>query len=80
MHSVWWFQFHNGSIKTLNIQYALEHLTKFQFHNGSIKTQYRRFVVAYKALFQFHNGSIKTKSKMPCENLSLMVSIPQWFD
>ena len=32
------FQFHNGSIKSVNVTFGRSALVVFQFHNGSIKS------------------------------------------
>ena len=54
------FQFHKGSIKTLQKLDAIERLTTFQFHKGSIKTQKTMSREVERIGFQFHKGSIKT--------------------
>ena len=71
------FQFHNGSIKSLQHGRRLVNgvkLIQFQFHNGSIKSLGTRPWINVTT-FQFHNGSIKSRVR----NLN-EISIPQWFD
>ena len=53
------FQFHNGSIKSLEISDAIAEVVVFQFHNGSIKRKCIARLWQRGLQFQFHNGSIK---------------------
>ena len=54
------FQFHKGSIKTIDFRRAKSELAKFQFHKGSIKTVKNSQFLPLVFAFQFHKGSIKT--------------------
>ena len=61
------FQFHNGSIKSKDLDSTGLLLIVFQFHNGSIK---RPFTVDHTLpiiAFQFHNGSIKSQKARQTE-------------
>ena len=70
------FQFHKGTIKTLNsIRYWLENAS-FQFHKGTIKTLFRVFLLIVSVIFQFHKGTIKTERfRMDSDILSNFNSI-----
>jgi len=78
--TIWMFQFHNGSIKTLTFLTFSKLQFLFQFHNGSIKTVVKDKKVLKETRFQFHNGSIKTIEEPDLDNTLKQVSIPQWFD
>ncbi len=54
------FQFHNGSIKSIQNTKHKTQKARFQFHNGSIKRVYFPFLNNTYLQFQFHNGSIKS--------------------
>ena len=55
------FQFHKGTIKTIEFTAALAGILKFQFHKGTIKTVPPLLRQLRAQLFQFHKGTIKTE-------------------
>ena len=57
------FQFHKGSIKTLQRISSTAKGTVFQFHKGSIKTHLCANRKNHTCQFQFHKGSIKTRCR-----------------
>ena len=69
------FQFHNGTIKTLEELAEIFSYYKFQFHNGTIKTDTRPQQKHIYTQFQFHNGTIKTRRRWLADKRSY-VSIP----
>ena len=57
------FQFHKGTIRTVDPHILIDVASRFQFHKGTIRTrvlcrQFNQFVV-----FQFHKGTIRTKEE-----------------
>ncbi len=53
------FQFQNGSIKSINLNFSLKQCQLFQFQNGSIKRAGYKVCAECASKFQFQNGSIK---------------------
>ena len=53
------FQFHSGSIKSLEFFMPMRRKKRFQFHSGSIKRIHVVARVIHVLVFQFHSGSIK---------------------
>ena len=54
------FQFHEGSINTIQGGSGVLGSLLFQFHEGSINTSFRHSANCYIRVFQFHEGSINT--------------------
>ena len=54
------FQFHKGTIETLEAEMEKAILNSFQFHKGTIETSHRLVHRLYVRLFQFHKGTIET--------------------
>ena len=74
------FQYHTGSIKSLDEEGLVCGRALFQYHTGSIKSSYISYEYAVGIEFQYHTGSIKRcASNVICPNCSI-VSIPHWFN
>ena len=56
------FQFHYGSIRTLDRLILASFETSFQFHYGSIRTMKDLESDHFIKIFQFHYGSIRTET------------------
>ena len=54
------FQFHKGTIKTVETRLYIITFCLFQFHKGTIKTTLSFKRLCSRLLFQFHKGTIKT--------------------
>ena len=54
------FQFHKGTIRTVQPNMASVKSIQFQFHKGTIRTSMDPFTGAAITLFQFHKGTIRT--------------------
>ena len=52
----------------------------FQFQNGSIKSSNPHQFLLFFLPFQFQNGSIKKKEPAMFHFLTMIISIPKWFD
>ena len=59
------FQFHSGSIKSVEVPHQGRGVSPFQFHSGSIKSPARPQTKGKRHEFQFHSGSIKS-DLFPC--------------
>ena len=55
------FTFHYASIKTLDMNFAIEDNRKFTFHYASIKTIRLTPMLSMTVEFTFHYASIKTR-------------------
>ena len=58
--STWTFQFHKGTIRTLNSRLVTLWRALFQFHKGTIRTRVTWYVYYEVDKFQFHKGTIRT--------------------
>ena len=55
------FQFHKGTIRTLDTNNGRENITVFQFHKGTIRTVHPYMASVKSIQFQFHKGTIRTQ-------------------
>ncbi len=74
------FQFHDGSISTRADRWQPTGNSPFQFHDGSISTLIPGTTQRRQRVFQFHDGSISTMYSLFVVLVTMLVSIPRWFD
>ena len=74
------FQFHYGTIKSLEPHIMVGHFDQFQFHYGTIKSVRAEADKAEPTLFQFHYGTIKSKVIFQVVHSLGFISIPLWYD
>ena len=74
------FQFHYGTIKSMNNNNWIGPALRFQFHYGTIKSCLLSFPCLLIFKFQFHYGTIKRVPHLRDEVCSSDISIPLWYD
>ena len=74
------FQFHPGTIKSMQQILIMRMLKLFQFHPGTIKRVEGKGNLSYDVLFQFHPGTIKSYIPIHLIHSFFKVSIPPWYD
>ena len=73
--SLFLFQFHKGTIRTLPPELFNLDILEFQFHKGTIRTSASNSVWSTSQKFQFHKGTIRTQSQL-MEEQARNISIP----
>ena len=80
---IWKFQFHYGTIKSLNRMSFPTSETLFQFHYGTIKSGVHDAMIILRNWFQFHYGTIKRWRTGKLDDMikhfnSTMVRLKDW--